>query len=89
MAEESDKVETEPVKEADPEPVKEADPEPVKEAEPITSEPLKESRKKTSKTPKTKNIKVIPVASDLDVGIPREKDSKKQEASPVETPPEP
>jgi hypothetical protein len=89
MAEESDKVETEPVKEADPEPVKEADPEPVKEAEPITSEPLKETRKKTSKTPKSKNIKVIPVASDLDVGIPHEKDSKKQEASPVETPPEP
>jgi len=85
MAEEGDKVETEPVKEADPEP--------VKEAEPITSEPLKETRKKTSRTKKepavkTKNIKVIPVASELDMGIPHESDSKKQEATPAEPEPQ-
>jgi hypothetical protein len=55
MTEEGDHVETERVKDADP-----------KEVEPITSELLKETKKKTSKT---KNIKVIPLASELDHGL--------------------
>ena len=85
MAEEGDKVETKPVKDADPEP--------VKEVEPITSEPLKETKKKTKRVPaakkeattKTKNIKVIPVASELDHGLtPPEPKNSISEATPVE-----
>ena len=62
------------------EPVKDVEPEPVKDTETITNEPLQETNKKTNKIPATKkepneekkakkNIKVIPLASELDHGL--------------------
>ena len=51
------------------EPIKYVEAEPAKEAEPIPSEPLKETKNKTNKIPTKKNIKVIPLASELDHGL--------------------